>query len=70
MEDKLVTVAKFDNSTDAHLAKIQLDENGIESVLMGEGSMNMLPFGQITFIELCVKGGQADEAVRILNSEE
>ena len=69
MEEELVVVAKFDNSTDAHLAQMKLDDSGIESVLMGEDTKNMLPFGQITYIELAVKGGQAEEALRILNSE-
>ena len=64
-----MVIAKFDNSTDAHLAQMRLDDRGIESVLMGEDAMNMLPFGQITFIELGVKRGQAEEALRILNSE-
>jgi hypothetical protein len=69
LEDKLVTVAKFDNSIDAHLAKIRLDENGIESALMGEDSSNMLPIPQVAFIELCVASEQADDAIRILESE-
>ncbi len=70
MADKLVTVAKFTNSVDAHLAKMRLEANGIESVLMGEDSASMLPIPQITFIELCVMSEQVNDAVRILESEE
>jgi hypothetical protein len=70
LKDKLVTVARFNNSVDAHLAKMRLDENGIESALMGEDSANMLPIPQVAFIELCVVSEQVDEAIRILNSKE
>ena len=69
MEDKLVTVAKFTNSMDAHLAQIRLEENGIESALVGEDSASMLPIPQIAFIELCVVAEQVDEAVKVLESE-
>jgi len=69
MADKLVTVAKFTNSMDAHLAQMRLEANGIESSIMGEDSATMLPIPQIAFIELCVISGQVDEAVRILESE-
>jgi hypothetical protein len=69
MADKLVTVAKFTNSMDAHLAQMSLEAAGIESALVGEESSNVLPLVQITSIELCVAAEKADEAVTILESE-
>ncbi len=35
MEDKLVTVAQFDNAFDAGLAKMRLESEGIEAVVVG-----------------------------------
>jgi hypothetical protein len=70
MAERLVTIAKYTNSMDAHLARIRLEENGIESSIMGEDSANMLPIPQIVFIELCVASEKADEARKILEAEE
>ena len=69
MADKIVTVAKFTSSLDAHLAQMSLDTAGIESTLVGEESSNVLPLVQVTSIELCVSAEKADEAKRILESE-
>jgi hypothetical protein len=69
MEEKFVTVARFDNNMDAHLAQILLEENGIESTIVGEESANVLPIAQITSVELCVAAEKADEAKRILESK-
>ncbi len=70
MEDKVVTVARFSDSVDAHLAQMRLDSNGIESVIVGEESASTFSLPQLAFIELRVAGEQADEAVKILETEQ
>lgn len=69
MSDKLVTVAKFAGSFEAHLAKMRLDSNGIESFVVGEDFANMYPVPQIGFVELQVPADQAEKAAKILESQ-
>ena len=41
-DQKLVTIAEYDNSMDAKMDKLALDEAGIESVIMGENVASSL----------------------------
>ena len=46
MREKFVTVATYHRTSEAHLAKNLLEEEGIASTLSGELTADMLPFGQ------------------------
>ncbi|HEY7330914.1 MAG TPA: hypothetical protein VH592_24955 [Gemmataceae bacterium] len=46
MSEKFVTVATYNRTPEAHLAKNLLEEEGIASMLSGELTADMLPFGQ------------------------
>jgi hypothetical protein len=64
--EKLVTVAKFENGFDAELAKIVLEREGIDSVIVGLDAAVSLYFTGIVHIELQVFSGDAARAVELL----
>lgn len=67
-EDKLVTVAEFVNSFDANLAKMTLDNAGIQSVLLGEHLVANMIYGiPAVTIELQVCQSEAERAKQLLN---
>lgn len=71
MADKLITIAKFDNSIEADLAKQQLDDFGIKSVLAGANAANVYSgIAALATIDLQVFESQAEEALEILQSRE
>jgi len=71
MSDKLVTIAEFPDELDASIAKMRLDSNGIESVVVGGslvgGAYTGLPFCRI---KLQVTADKAEEAAEILRMPE
>jgi len=64
--EKLVTIAKFENGFDAQLAKIVLQREGIDSVIFGQDAAVSLYFTGITHIELQVLSGDVERAQQIL----
>ena len=69
MDDKLITIAKFVNSIEADLAKQQLDDFGIKSILAGVNAANVYSgIAALATIELQVFESQAEEALEILQS--
>ncbi len=69
MADKLITIAKFDNSIEADLAKQQLDDFRIKSLLAGVNAANVYSgIAALAIIELQVLESQAEEALEILQS--
>ncbi len=67
-KDKLVTIAEFESSFDAGIAKMSLESNGIKSVIFGEDLIaNMPTIGHIK-AQLQVFSGDAAEAKKILDS--
>lgn len=66
-DQKLITVAEFDNSIDANLAKAILDDAGIESVVMGESIASSLYHVFDRYVKVQVFEKDADEARRLLN---
>lgn len=70
-QDELVTVAKYENSFDAELDKLTLDNAGIESVLLGQDLVGMLTYGvpSIT-IQLQVRQKDAEKARQMLAEKE
>jgi hypothetical protein len=69
LPDRLVTVRVFGNSADAHIAKMLLAENGIESVVTGENLLMIIPKAGLPRVELQVMADRVEEANRILNSQ-
>lgn len=71
-EDDLVTVAKFGNPIDAHLAKTKLDSENISSYVFDENMISMNPTLDLALggIRLKVKKSEALKAFEILDFEE
>ena len=71
MADKLVTIAKFNDSSQAHLAKQLLADFGIEAVVTGENFANLYPGSvSLQLIELQVLESQSRQAREILESHD
>ncbi len=66
-EEKLITVARYDNSVDADLARQLLEEQGIKAAVMGENVGNVYSgVPAVVDIELQTLESQAEEARQIL----
>ena len=71
MDDKLVTVAEYDDSVLADMAKLLLEENGIEAVITGENVGNVLSGIPVAIdLELQVFERDAKRAAEILEAAE
>jgi len=68
MPDKLVTIAKFSDSSQANLAKQLLADFGIESLITGENFANLYPALPLQLVELQVYESQKQQALEILES--
>ena len=64
--EKLVTIAKFESGFDAELAKVTLENAGIESVVFGEDLVVNMPTIEPIYIELKVFEKDADRARQVL----
>ncbi len=70
MEEKLVTVAKFDDYIEADLAKQLLDDFGIKSVVTGQNVANVYArVPGLIDLELQTFENQAQRAREILESK-
>jgi len=69
MTDKLITIATFTDSIQASLAKQQLDNAGIKSLLAGENAANIYTIPAVATL-LQVLESQAKKAMEILNLDE
>jgi predicted Zn-ribbon and HTH transcriptional regulator len=69
MSESFVTVATFDNSIDAHIAKTKLDSEGIDSYIFDENIVSAYPLYNITVggIKLRTRSSDAENARIILN---
>ena len=65
-DEKLVTIAKFESGFDAELAKVTLENIGIESAVFGEDLVVNMPTIEPIFIELKVFEKDADRAKEVL----
>jgi hypothetical protein len=65
--DKLVTIAKFNDSSQAHLAKQVLADFGIEAFVTGENVANLY-IVPLQPVELQVRESQSRQAKEILES--
>ncbi len=70
MEDKLVTVGEFESGFEAELAKVRLEAEGIEAIVVGgELATNRGAVGPIA-VELQVFEKDAEKAVQIIEAIE
>lgn len=65
----LVEAARFDNRTEAELARLNLGAEGIEAVLF-DAEMHSFGFGPLMPIRLMVLDEDYDEALRLLRADE
>jgi hypothetical protein len=68
MADRLITIAKFNDSYQANLAKQLLADFGIEAVVLGENFANLYPALPLQPVELQVRESQSQQAKEILES--
>ncbi len=69
MEDKkLVTAGGFSNSMDAHMARLALENEGVEAFVEGD----LLPYpgiaGEVNVIQIWVKSDDLQRAKKILDT--
>ena len=66
-DEKLVAIAEFVGSFDAELAKLALDNAGIESTVFGEDLVTMLPHINAIRVELRVFESDVEKAKQVLS---
>ena len=64
----LVEAARFDNRTEAELARLNLGAEGIEAVLF-DAEMHSFGFGPIMPVRLMVIEEDLDDALRLLKED-
>jgi hypothetical protein len=70
-DEKLVTVAEYENSFDAELGKLALDNAEIQSVLVGQNLVGNLTYGEASImVELQVCEADAERARQVLAEKE
>ncbi len=65
-DEKLVAIAEFEGSFDAELAKLALENAGIEAVVFGEDLVTMLPHINAIRVELQVFERDVKKAKQVL----
>ena len=70
MEDKLVTAGEFETGFEAELAKVRLEEEGIEAIVVGEDLVANMPAIERIKIELQVFEKDAQKAAQIIEAIE
>ena len=65
--EKLITIERFENSLDAELAKMVLEQEGIACSLAGLDLMVNMPYPNVIAIELQVFERDAERAIEILD---
>ena len=68
-EDKLITIAKFDDFAQASFAKQLLADFGLEAVIAGENAANIYNIPALAHVELQVFQSRSAEAIKILESQ-
>jgi hypothetical protein len=70
MDDKLITIAEFQNDLEAQMAKSALEENGISAIIVGGNIKDLLPADGMLNVQLQVFARDAERAGEILSSQE
>ncbi len=68
MDDKLITIAEFENLFEAQVAKAALEGNGISAAIMGEEVQNLLPVDGMLNVQLQVFAADQQKASEVLGS--
>ena len=68
MDDRLVTIAEFENPFEAQVAKAALEDNGISAAIMGEKVQNLLPADGMLNVQLKVFAADEQKASEVLGS--
>ncbi len=66
MEDKLVTIAEYETGFEAELAKVRLEEEGIEAIVVGGDLVTNMPTIEVIRVELQVFEKDAQKAAQII----
>lgn len=68
MDDELVRIGRFDTASEAHMARVTLEEEGIEAVVEGEDSALTVPVGSdpMRIVDLLVRESDMERALAIL----
>ncbi len=70
MDDKLITIAEFQNDIEAQMARMTLESNGIKAVVVGEGLLWISPKAGIPKVEVKVLACDAEKSKQIINAQE
>ena len=70
MEDKLVTVEEFESGFEAELAKLRLEAEGINAIVVGDHLVANMPFSRLITVELQVFEKDAQKAAQIIEAIE
>ncbi len=68
MDDRLITIAEFENPFEAQVAKAALEDNGISAAIMGETVQNLLPADGMLNVQLQVFAADEKKASEVLGS--
>lgn len=66
MEDKLVTIAEYESGFEAELARVRLEEEGIEAIVVGGDLVANMPTIEVIRVELQVFDKDAQKAAQII----
>ncbi len=66
MEDKLVTIAEYETDFEAELAKVRLEEEGIDAIVVGSDLVANMPTIEVIKVELQVFEKDAQKAAQII----
>jgi hypothetical protein len=64
----IVVIASYSQPTEAHLAKLKLEAEGVEAVLHDENTVAMQPLYLTGGVQLLVRQSQAEKACEILGA--
>jgi hypothetical protein len=68
---QLVTIAEFDNSFDAELARVTLENEGIKSSIVGDNLGSVMPYSTTPYtIQLQVFEADSENASEILRQKQ
>jgi len=70
MPDRLIKIAEFNNSFDAELAKVTLENEGIRAAVVGQNLSAIQPYSFPNAVELHVLETDAQRAIEILNENQ
>ncbi len=66
MEDRLVTIAEYESGFEAELAKVRLEEEGVEAIVVGGDLVANMPTIEVIKVELQVFEKDAQKAAQII----